>query len=43
MPSQSGTRKKNWEDYARVLDALGESKGAEEARRNATLAHEAGA
>jgi tetratricopeptide (TPR) repeat protein len=38
-----GTRRKNWEHYARVLDALGESKGAEEARRNAALAQEAGA
>jgi tetratricopeptide (TPR) repeat protein len=37
------TRKKNWEDYASVLDALGDPKGAEEARRNAMLAHEAGA
>jgi hypothetical protein len=37
-----GTRKKNWEDYAGVLDALGEPKAAAEARRNAALAHEAG-
>jgi tetratricopeptide (TPR) repeat protein len=38
-----GTKRKNWDDYARVLGALGETAGAEEARRRAGLAQEAGA
>jgi tetratricopeptide (TPR) repeat protein len=38
-----GTKRKNWDDYAQVLSALGDTKGAEEARRKAALAHEAGA
>jgi tetratricopeptide (TPR) repeat protein len=38
-----GTKRKNWDDYARVLRALGETAGAEEARRRAGLAQEAGA
>jgi tetratricopeptide (TPR) repeat protein len=38
-----GTRRKNWENYATVLAALGETKGAEEARKRAALAPEAGA
>jgi tetratricopeptide (TPR) repeat protein len=37
------TRKRNWEEYSSVLAALGDTKGAENARKQAALAHEAGA
>jgi tetratricopeptide (TPR) repeat protein len=38
-----GTRKKNWQDYAKVLAALGESEHAEAARKQGDSAPEAGA
>jgi hypothetical protein len=38
-----GTRKKNWLDYAKVLQALGDTERAEAARKQAELAHQAGA
>lgn len=37
------TKRKNWEDYAGVLAALGDTNGADEARRKAAAAQEAGA
>jgi tetratricopeptide (TPR) repeat protein len=38
-----GTRRKNWEDYSRILSALGESQNAASAKKQAELAPEAGA
>ena len=38
-----GTKKKNWQDYAKVLAALGEAERAEAASKQAEIAHEAGA
>jgi hypothetical protein len=38
-----GTRKANWTSYANVLAALGETGRAEDARRHAETAPEAGA
>jgi uncharacterized protein HemY len=38
-----GSRKKNWQEYAKVLAALGETKHAEAARKQGDIAHEAGA
>ena len=38
-----GTRKRNWQDYSKVLAALGETENAEAARKHAELAPEAGA
>jgi tetratricopeptide (TPR) repeat protein len=38
-----GSRRKNWEDYSRVLGALGELQNAAAARKQAELAPEAGA
>jgi tetratricopeptide (TPR) repeat protein len=38
-----GTKRKNWEDYSKVLGALGEAQNAEAARKQAELAPEAGA
>ena len=38
-----GTRKRNWQDYSKVLAALGETQNAEAARRHAELAPETGA
>ncbi len=38
-----GTRKQNWQDYAKVLAALGETERAEAARKQAGIAHESGA
>ena len=38
-----GTKKKNWQDYAKVLAALGEAERAEAAKKQAEIAHEAGA
>jgi tetratricopeptide (TPR) repeat protein len=38
-----GTRKKNWQDYSKVLAALGETQNAEAARKHAELAPETGA
>jgi hypothetical protein len=38
-----GTRKKNWQDYAKVLAALGETENAEAARQHAARAYESGA
>jgi tetratricopeptide (TPR) repeat protein len=38
-----GTRRKNWEDYSRVLGALGETQNAEAAKKQAARAPEAGA
>jgi len=37
------SRKKNWQDYAAVLTALGETRNADAARQHAALAPEAGA
>jgi hypothetical protein len=38
-----GTKRKNWQDYSKVLGALGETQNAETARKNAEVAPEAGA
>ena len=38
-----GTRKRNWQEYSKVLAALGESERAEAARKQAEIAPEAGA
>ena len=38
-----GTRKKNWLDYAKVLAALGETREADAANKQAALAPESGA
>jgi tetratricopeptide (TPR) repeat protein len=38
-----GTRKRNWQDYSKVLAALGETQNAEVARKHAELAPESGA
>jgi len=38
-----GTRKRNWQEYSKVLDALGEAERAEAARKQAEIAPEAGA
>ena len=38
-----GTRKQNWQEYAKVLAALGETGRAEAARKQAGIAHESGA
>ena len=38
-----GTRKKNWQEYAKVLDALGETGHADAARKQGDIAPEAGA
>jgi hypothetical protein len=38
-----GTRKRNWQEYAKVLAAMGENKQAEAAKKQAEMAPEAGA